>query len=165
MIKTKDVRPKFLDRIETSFLGKVSNVAVAYVFLFVWTTLISFFYRWLLAEDPIFPFQIDGVYQHPVLVMFFFSCIIAPFIEEILFRVWPIQVIKATGKKELLLPTILFSSIIFGLLHNGSQSILLQGVFGVVVSILYIKNNYSYWSIVALHAIWNFTIMLNIAHV
>lgn len=167
MIK-KASKPKlsFLDRKETTFLGKAGNVLIAFVIMFVTMLFVNFLYSWLFSGHIEFPgfeqitFGPIWVYDHPFLVEIFLSVLLAPLIEELFFRHFPIQIIKATGKKELLWPTILFTSALFGIMHDGYPSILLQGVGGLLLSIVYIKNNYSYWSSVALHAMWNLSLLL-----
>lgn len=81
------------------------------------------------------------------------ALILAPLIEELIFRVAPIGLVK--DRPDLILPTIILSSALFGYLHNGAMSWMVQGVFGFVLSLIYLKNNRSYWSVVFLHFLWN----------
>lgn len=98
--------------------------------------------------------------QEPSKYFIFFSyCIFPPLFEELLFRHVPIRFAKAAGEKYII-PTIIFTSAIFGLVHgNGMYSVLIQGVGGFVLSCLYIKNNYSYWSTVTAHSLWNISVI------
>ncbi|HEY0751364.1 MAG TPA: CPBP family intramembrane glutamic endopeptidase [Chitinophagaceae bacterium] len=87
---------------------------------------------------------------------FFFGVITAPLWEELAFRVIPIGIAKRFGE-QYIMPVILLSSIIFGWGHgSGPISLMIQGVGGFILSLVYIKTNYNYWCVVALHAMWNF---------
>lgn len=86
-------------------------------------------------------------------MMYFGALVMAPLIEEIIFRVAPIGLVK--DKPELIYPTIILSSALFGYLHYGAMSWPIQGVLGFILSVIYLKNGYSYWSVVLLHFMWN----------
>lgn len=96
------------------------------------------------------------------LLIFFLACIMAPLWEECVFRYSVIKFgqtldqLKVIWGASTLLPLILTSSIIFGILHGSVINILIQGFLGAAFCWLYLKNNNSYWSVVAAHAIWNF---------
>ncbi len=150
---------KFLEKEEKTFLGKCANIALAYFIMVIWTILVLKLYQWLFAVESWNPFGQFGIYKHPFFIQFFLSCIMAPLWEEIIFRKLPIDLAKSTGKKEIMLPVILASSVIFGIGHQGVPSILLQGVGGFIISCLYIKNGYSYWSSVTLHFMWNTSLL------
>lgn len=96
---------------------------------------------------------LKGFLQEEGLMMYFGALVLAPLIEEIVFRVAPIGLVK--DKPDLILPTIILSSALFGWLHNGAMSWPIQGVLGFMLSLVYLKNNYSYWSVVFLHFLWN----------
>lgn len=90
---------------------------------------------------------------------FFILVILAPLYEELVFRVVPIKIAALFGK-ESLFPIIVLASVIFGLGHSyqysiGSLSLLFQGLGSLIYFWLYIRNGYSYLSIVTLHATWN----------
>lgn len=94
----------------------------------------------------------------------FILVILAPLYEELVYRVVPMKLVALFGK-ESLFPIVVLASVIFGLGHSyqytiGSLSLLFQGIGSLIYFWLYIRNNYCYWSIVSLHAIWNlFTIL------
>lgn len=163
---------KFLLKPSTTVFEKIANVSLAFVFLIGWTIGVLAFYKYLFATETvgfsisIFPLDQFGFsyFKHPVLIQIFFACIMAPLWEELVFRNFPLKIIKSTGKNDLIISTILFTSIIFGLLHQGVPSILIQGVAGLVMSGLFIKNNWSYWSAVALHAVWNIALTFGIIY-
>lgn len=102
--------------------------------------------------------------QSDLIQTLFYSCLIAPFTEEILFRAGPLQLIKSinfrseSSKAKMIFLTVIFSSIVFGWMHGyGWESVLKQGVMGLVFSIVYIRTGYSYLSAVTLHSLWNIT--------
>lgn len=148
---------KFLEDKETTFLGKIKNIIFCFFIYIIWMKLIILFYSTLFASA-----QIDfGVYKYPTLVAFMLSCVFAPLWEEMVFRKIPMDIMVKLGRPDLLPSIIIFSSIIFGLVHNGVPSLLIQGVLGFVMAVLYVKNGYSYWSVVTLHALWNGYCLLN----
>jgi membrane protease YdiL (CAAX protease family) len=83
----------------------------------------------------------------------FFTLIFAPCLEEFVFRVGFIGLVK--DKPNLLFPVIILSSALFGWLHGGAENWLVQGVMGFILACVYVKNGYSYWSVVLLHFLWN----------
>lgn len=145
---------KFLKRKETTLLGKLSNIATAYIAVLICNSLVVLLYGYLFATKQTDQFFVQPVYKHEFLMQFFFMCISAPIWEEALFRFAPIEIIRKT-KKSLLFPFIIITSIVFGWLHGSVENIWMQGVFGLIASVLYIKNNYSYLSSVCLHFLWN----------
>lgn len=103
-------------------------------------------------------------FQSDTIQRIFYSCLIAPFAEEILFRVGPLQLIKSVNfrseasKAKMIFLTVIFSSIVFGWMHGyGWESVIKQGVMGLIFSIVYIRTGYSYLSTVTLHSLWNIT--------
>ncbi len=138
----------------TTPLEKVLNILKAYIFCMVWVLLISCLYT------SLFPDQ--GGYSDWLrpnrLILFITSVILAPLFEELMFRVLPIELLRSFSKnyKSSLFPVILGTNAIFGVLHGNYFNILIQGVVGVALSWVYIKNK-SYWSAVSLHALYNLT--------
>lgn len=131
-------------------------VIFAFVLLLLWMTGITHLLHFLNpppppSNFPSFDFSVDP----PLAYILFLMCIVAPLWEELAFRHGPGLIVKAMGK-EVMLPVMIISSAIFGWGHgHGPESILRQGVMGFIFFSLYIKNNYSYWSSVLLHALWN----------
>jgi membrane protease YdiL (CAAX protease family) len=123
--------------------SKIKNIITGFGIYLIWVTLISGIFKYLYSLPT------------PAALNVFMACIVAPLWEELVFRVAPLQIAKGFGEKYLI-PVIIISSAIFGWGHGeGTYSILIQGVLGAVLSWVYIKNNYSYWSVVAVHAMWN----------
>ncbi|MFH1193373.1 MAG: CPBP family intramembrane glutamic endopeptidase [bacterium] len=105
----------------------------------------------------------------------FAGCLLAPIWEEYAFRIYWFT---KTGRKRLkekltlhpahldiigILPyigTMLFTSIIFGLVHGGALNIVLQGVGGFFLAYTYLRNGHSAWSAILQHSLFNFTLIL-----
>lgn len=162
---------KFLKKKAKTVTDKLANIALAYLAMVFITIGVLIFYKWLFEVDSYTAFGFGGifdqffipVYKHPFWIDFIAGCVLAPISEEIIFRHLPLRVLKAAGKeKELLLPSILFTSTVFGLMHQGYYSLLIQGVGGLIFSVVYIKNGYSLYSSILSHALWNATLTLGI---
>lgn len=107
---------------------------------------------WLMGVVALLTFVYNGPWQYQAIL---FGCILAPLWEELAFRVIPLKIARMFGN-DFIIPMVGLSSLIFGWGHgNGTISLLIQGVGGVFLSIVYIKTNYNYWAAVALHAAWN----------
>jgi membrane protease YdiL (CAAX protease family) len=146
----------FLSTPTTKFPDKVKNIFISYIIIFVWVFLISHLLNFL-DPPPIFTDEeTPSIPSHIyILSQFFFLVISAPLWEELAFRHAPALLAKALGK-GFLFPIMIISSMLFGWGHNnGPESLMLQGCMGFVFFCLYIKNGYSYWSSVVLHALWN----------
>lgn len=148
--------------------AKIKNILVAFVANFVWFVFIVSFLKKIIPSENgpdggfLKPYDI---YTSGAAASFFFGCILAPLWEEAAFRFAPITLAKHFGK-DVMVPVIVISSVLFGWGHgSGPTSILIQGVGGVILSWLYIKNNYSYISSVTSHFLWNFNLMFFIPFV
>ncbi|KKT82426.1 MAG: hypothetical protein A3B99_00195 [Candidatus Yanofskybacteria bacterium RIFCSPHIGHO2_02_FULL_44_12b] len=66
---------------------------------------------------------------------FFIAVVFAPLMEELIFRFFPITLVRFVTKNKLVLwLTILSVSIIFGYLHGYWQNIFIQGFAGIMFS-------------------------------
>jgi len=89
-----------------------------------------------------------------------FACAIVPWGEELLFRHIPFQLLKKTeifqgdGKWWF----VILIGLIFGWCHGSYYNIFCQGVVGVALGWIYIKNGYSYLSAVSAHGLYNFLV-------
>lgn len=137
---------RFLGETSTGFFDKLKNVIFSFLIFSIWIFGITFFLNYL----------VDGQFGPPPMkYQFFFSVIWAAVWEEAVFRVAPITIAKKINP-ELIFPVVIISSAIFGWNHGaGPISLLIQGIMGFVLSCLYVKNNFSYWSVVLLHSSWN----------
>lgn len=152
-----------LNRPSSTFKGKVINIFIAYGVIFVWIFLINKLINFLDPPPAMPDFGIsDDSAPSTIFLLFsfFFAVIWAPLWEELVFRRAPALLAKALGE-NFLLPITIISSAVFGWGHgNGPESLLIQGVMGFVFFYVYIKNGYSYWSSVSLHALWNVSLFL-----
>lgn len=157
---------------ELSFSEKVGNVLKAYGFLILWLGFIYFVLNRIGLSQKleqmnfllvVFNDQIKKFASDPRAYIFF-VCVLAPFYEELLFRETALRATLAMpwiehARYAVLTSVILFVSVIFGRLHGSVLNIFLQGMGGVVLSWVYIKNGRSYMSSVVVHALYNATII------
>lgn len=140
-----------LENPETTFVGKFKNILLGMFLCIAWIALVisvqTFF-------DPVPKAQYELTL--PIILQYiFWSCMMAPLTEELIFRHAPLKIASLVSK-EAVLPVILASSVIFGICHHhGYLSVIKQGVLGFVFACVYIKNGYSYWSSITLHSMWN----------
>jgi membrane protease YdiL (CAAX protease family) len=132
---------------------KFATISTGYTIAILWCYFITLVLNFLYT-----PF---GQYYNPEPIQhtIFFTCIFAPLWEELAFRVVPIQL----GLKidpQIVPLVIVLSSLLFGWGHGGVVNLLIQGVMGLVLSWVYVRNNYSYWSAVILHSLWNTTVTI-----
>ncbi|MCP4180065.1 MAG: CPBP family intramembrane metalloprotease [bacterium] len=98
---------------------------------------------------------LSGSGGYGIALVFIFSVLIAPFIEEIVFR----RVIFTFIERMFgILPAIIATSLIFAFLHGGIIQIIPLFILGSVLQYLYIKYNSIYPSIL-LHSFHNLIIM------
>ena len=108
-------------------------------------------------------FFVDGApYQYPI--VFLTAAIVAPFVEEFYFRG---VLLSWLGRKITIVPAVLVSAVLFGLLHfrfsshPGAEGWVLTGVIGfigLVNAILAVRTK-SLWPPFALHAGYNATLV------
>lgn len=80
-------------------------------------------------------FSYNNIYEF--IIVFIYACVIAPILEELLFRGYAINLFKKYGKKI----AILISACMFGITHAEFMQILPAIFCGIVLGILYIKTN------------------------
>lgn len=146
----------------TSLKSKLKVIFFAYLLMLIWMIGIHYFINWMnpptLSSDESLS---DSFTPIPILYQIFFGCIFAPLWEELIYRHSAALVVKALKNDDLMLPVILISSAIFGWGHGfGPESLLRQGVGGLIFFYVYLKNGRSYWSSVLLHAMWNTGLMV-----
>ncbi|MFA5934219.1 MAG: CPBP family intramembrane glutamic endopeptidase [Candidatus Paceibacterota bacterium] len=171
----------------------IKNIFLAFVLDLIWTMLMRQFLLYLfkanittlseVAIDEAIQAQISlsvlsifgvvGVLSAKPLLQFFFSCVFAPLWEEALFRYGPFALIQGFVKKNTrfwILPAIIATSIIFGWMHGSVINILFQGVSGMLLAWVYLKNrgpglqkiNYGYCSAVIAHFLWNVMVIFGL---
>jgi membrane protease YdiL (CAAX protease family) len=99
-----------------------------------------------------------------VILMLFMKLIFAPVVEEAAFRYFPITMVKNMERSQIRATIIVVGGIVFGILHGHVLNILIQGVVGVILGYLYLRNYRSdltsYLSCVAVHMMYNFTVLM-----
>lgn len=140
---------------ETTVYGKVRNILAAFTLALICNIIFMF------IIDVSYDYKIDqfGYTPPSKLYLFIFSIIVAPLWEELAFRVAPFKIAKIFGDAALL-PVLILSTCLFGWGHGyGPVSLLNQGTTGLIFAMVYLKNGYSYWSSVSLHALWNLMVI------
>jgi uncharacterized protein len=83
-------------------------------------------------------------------------CVIAPFVEEMLFRgIFLRSFLHLYGKRE----AIIFSSLLFGIAHLNVYQTLVGLILGSLLAWLYVKTR-SLWPCIAGHAVYNFAVFM-----
>jgi len=92
----------------------------------------------------------------------FYACVLAALWEEAAFRGWVIETCKRLfqGDRRALLYWVLLASILFGILHGGVVNIIFQGVGGLMLSYIYLKNGSCIWSAIIMHSLYNLVLIL-----
>jgi hypothetical protein len=159
---------KFISTPETTFLGKLRNIGLAFTICLFWVAFIEWFITTIYHIGSPYGSQLVPFEPPSKLHEFFFACIVAPLWEELAFRHAPLQIgkrLSTTFGTEVVIPMVYISSAIFGWAHGqGAVSILIQGVMGFIFALVYLKNGYSYKSSVLLHAMWNFMVMFGLPY-
>lgn len=146
--------------------SKLKDTFAIFGFAFFWVVLFSIilsyvpmYVRGFFTEVEIYnPFKIprNQIYN------FVYGCILAPFGEELIFRVAPVMILARLKLiKKVGLEVMFAISLIFGFMHGGNWNIFVQGVVGMGLSYLYLKHR-SYLMIVFVHFLWNFIWMFAI---
>lgn len=172
-----------------TFFEKIENIIVVFAFNFLFLSIIFLFITKLTAANytiinndwfnnpfisvKMFPNPGSPLYDAGPVFLFFMMCILAPLWEEVIFRVFPIKfarilefsvranekIVKQLSQRHIMLLFVVVSSIIFGIGHGSIINILFQGISGLFMCYLYIKNGDSYGSTVVYHGLWNFNIV------
>jgi len=95
------------------------------------------------------------------------AIIVAPLLEEIVFRAAPLWFTRKLSRDETLLGVVIItSSFFFALIHNGQMQLAIQGIGGVLLCALYLKcggmRGVLFTPLVVVtmyHMIWNFTVL------
>ncbi len=128
---------------EATFIKKMKNLLSMILLNLLWVMVVMQAYQYLLPQSlPRMPEPRDS-FQ-----LFFWACLIAAFWEELVFRYLPRKIGEVAPK--LMVPMIIVSSILFGLVHSGVPSILVQGVIGFSFFWLYMKNGSILWNFIVI---------------
>lgn len=123
----------------------------------------SFMYSGALVSNGIAAF-LEGIFgeigdnaldsivgETPVLLLFLTVCVLAPIVEELMFRKLMIDRLSVVGEG----PAILFSAVAFGFFHGNIYQIVYATAIGFVYGYVYCKTRKIHYTII-LHAIANF---------
>jgi len=130
------VGKKFWHWLEIKVSGEdsISFVGVCLVIGFLLTICAS----WIMATLGIAPEPSRG--KIPILVWWFpLFLFVAALVEELLFRFPLVFYIENWGNSWQLFTAIILFSIIFGAVHGSVKNIFLQGVFGFIYSLIFLK--------------------------
>jgi membrane protease YdiL (CAAX protease family) len=168
-------------RIESrTFRHKAWNAMAAYGIAWFWVTLfvaalqiilqtvglamygmppLSVSLRWLYAVP-----SLRNVMETSPELAFAMTVFFAPVVEEALFRMLPLTLVLDKGQDKIRAVSIVVCGILFGMAHGHPFNIFIQGVVGLMLAKLYVKNSSSqlsaYLSCVAVHAAYNLTVLL-----
>jgi membrane protease YdiL (CAAX protease family) len=141
-----------------SFSQKIKNIVFAYGGSIL---SVVFFILVLKRYAPRYLYQLGPTQSQQI----FAACVVAPLIEEVIFRLLPIQIARrifAEKFEDFKYYFVVLLAVIFGGMHGWIGNVFIQGVGGVFLGWVYIRNGYSYWSSVTVHALWNFMLMVGL---
>jgi len=132
------------------FYHKVVRLLSAFTVILFWVAGMSFIFKSIGLE------LYESYYiSLPDMII---SLLIAPVIEEVMFRWLPWQALAKNKGSDVQLAVVFGSSVIFGLMHGSPFAVLIQGVCGLACFWVYIRNGSLGWSII-LHMMWNFWVL------
>ena len=143
---------------EHSYYGRIKNIAIGFVVMSAWIMIFIPFLHWVDPPPPSSPWTVFDPPKETLIHALFFKCISAPLWEEVVFRWFPLFMVRKLSR-EYKIPVILASSAIFGFCHGDAVNVWIQGVLGLVMACVYLKNGYHYWSAVILHFLWNYMVI------
>lgn len=161
------------------WLKHLRNIFTAYGLSVMWVVIVVNILKSLLAPAmanpsiPVlsvmfawldhFPQLAAAVNGSPGLALFM-TLVFAPFIEEALFRMLPLTLVQQSRPAVIRAVIIAVCGIVFGWAHGSPLNVFIQGFVGLMLGWLYIKNASSQWasyiSCVAVHAMYNLTVVL-----
>jgi len=104
---------------------------------------------------------LSKVLENPV-VLVFSALLFAPFVEEFVFRDLVITLARGLPPAKASVIMIFFCGVVFGMAHGSPFKIMVQGVIGILLAKLYLKNGpnrlSSYLSCVFVHSAYNFIV-------
>lgn len=110
------------------------------------------------------PGEHTGFYKlSPTLDQIVLTCIFAPFVEEYIFRHGPMTILRKllpNTFQEIQWQFVIYIALIFGMMHGNFYNVLIQGIVGMMCGWVHIKNNFSYFSAVAVHMTYNIFVIL-----
>ncbi|MGI6152323.1 MAG: CPBP family intramembrane glutamic endopeptidase [Christensenellaceae bacterium] len=138
------VRPKARNISYTVLLTLFTYIAMSVLLNFLAETILTS--GGTIPEDTL----VEEMVSQPFALTFFFLCILAPFTEEILFR----GMLQGAYERKYGFAAIVFSGVLFGLVHADPLSVVNGAVLGLLLGYLYLKTR-SIWCPIVMHALYN----------
>ncbi len=142
--------------IKQSILEKLANIMIALGISLLSIVVMGVIFKLLFGVDSRYP-EFTKIPVSPNYL--FYLCVMVPFLEEIIFRHLPIYILKRT---EIFQRNkwyfVVLIGIIFGWMHGSIINVYCQGIVGIALGWVYVKNEYSYLSAVSTHALYNFLV-------
>jgi membrane protease YdiL (CAAX protease family) len=149
----------YLARKSKTTTDKLSIIATWFAIAFIWILLIVILLNYVYSREITVHNLLLGV-SASMMKKFIGAAIMAPLIEELIFRRGVVSLTKHLDSKIWMLPILIVSSTVFGWVHGSFINVYIQGAIGFCIAVVYVKNNYCYWSAVTLHAMWNAVLLI-----
>lgn len=157
-------------RQKQTFSGQLGTIALGLLACLVWAFIAIWIWQFLYKPSPASILSLGGFKLHPfhlhdvdfnyvsVWGDITFILILCPLWEELAFRVIPIQIARVVPR-NLTWPIVLMAGFIFGWYHGSLANIIMQGVLGVIMTWVYIRNGFSFMSSFLTHAFYNLIVV------
>lgn len=107
------------------------------------------------VPPPSYNDPIEMIYGETKIWTLFVACIVAPVFEEILFRWIPVRFAEQASRR-LYVPILVMSQFIFAYMHGVNEFVyFIQGIGGLALTWIYIRNGKNLWWSIGYHALWN----------
>lgn len=139
------------------YTDKVKNILIAMTACIIWVSLVDMAKPYLYYGRTIAQWYLPFVLvssEPTFLQKFFSSCIVAPIWETLTYIILPIKLAQRLTP-ELVTLVMICAGLLFGWEHNfGQHGVLIQGVLGIAMGWVFIKNS-DYYSPIIFHSLWN----------
>lgn len=172
--KHRPLLEKFSILVTTLFVDLVYTIAAIMVLTAIFNSkIIGEYSLWGIFSERNFLEELQLSIQNSLASSFFYACILAPIIEEPLFRwYWTRKKLRNHDEDEILkedavaqlgrkpiYPVIIVCNIIFGFAHGGPINLFFQGIGGFLLSYTYLRNGRCIWSSIFQHSLYNAAII------
>jgi len=171
----KSFTEKFTVVISTLFLDLLWVIGIIALLTYIFSPgTINKYSFWGWMNGSVVAERLSVAINKSIWLSLFFAVLLAPLWEEFAFRYyWLKKKLRKIDKEKIESPelankigripiweTVVFTTIIFGIVHGGPINLLIQGVGGLVLSYVYLRNGRCFMSAVVLHALYNFTVIM-----
>lgn len=140
-----------VNKLKISEFGMIFIISIALMYVSNYVGIFINFFISMLTGRPIIDSFQEIVLNSNMLFTFLYGCIIAPIVEEIIFRKILLSKLRVYGD----LPAILYTGIAFGLIHMNLTQFFYAATLGMVFAYVTIRTNTIKYTII-LHMIINF---------